>query len=108
MITPVKNWFALFAALCALIGWTCATAASPKPVVIGTPLPLTGDLEEFGQIMKNSLELAREAINQAGGVHGNPVELLFADDLGKVSLAEKVVNNLPEVASTKFTLPRVD
>jgi branched-chain amino acid transport system substrate-binding protein len=68
-------------------------------VVIGAPLPLTGDLKEFGRIMKNSLELAGEAVNQAGGVNGSPVELLFADDQGKVSLAEKVVNNLVAAGS---------
>jgi branched-chain amino acid transport system substrate-binding protein len=99
MIIRFKNGFALFVMICALIGWTYAAAASPKPVVIGAPLPLTGDLKEFGQIMKNSLELAREAVNQAGGINGSPVELVFADDQGNVSLAEKVVNNLAAAGS---------
>ena len=99
MIIPLKNWFALFVLIGALIGWPCAAAASPKPVVIGAPLPLTGDLKEFGQIMKNSLELAAEAINQAGGVNGSPVKLLFADDQGQVSLAEEVVNDLAAAGS---------
>jgi branched-chain amino acid transport system substrate-binding protein len=68
-------------------------------VVIGAPLPLTGDLKEFGRIMKNSLELARQTINQAGGVNGSPVELRFADTQGKVLPAEKVVNDLTAAGS---------
>ena len=89
-----KNRLAFLVVICVLLGWPYAAGASPKQVVIGAPLPLTGDLKEFGRIMKNSLELAREAINRAGGINGNPVELLFADDQGKASLAGEVVNDL--------------
>ncbi len=99
MIIPFKNWLALFVAIGALIGWPCAAAAAPKPVVIGAPLPLTGDLKEFGRIMKNSLEMAGEAVNQAGGINGSPVKLLFTDDRGQVSLAEEVVNDLTAAGS---------
>jgi branched-chain amino acid transport system substrate-binding protein len=99
MITPVRKWFAFFVTLCALIGWTGAATASSEPVVIGAPLPLTGDLKQFGQIMKNSLELAAEAVNQAGGINGSPVKLLFSDDRGRVALAEEVVNNLAAAGS---------
>jgi branched-chain amino acid transport system substrate-binding protein len=99
MINPFKNGFALFVAMCALIGWPCAFAASPEPVVIGAPLPLTGDLKEFGRIMKNSLELAAETINQSGGINGNPVELRFADTRGTPLEAEKVVNDLAAAGS---------
>jgi branched-chain amino acid transport system substrate-binding protein len=49
--------------------------------------------------MKNSLELAGEAVNQAGGVNGSPVKLLYADDQGQVSLAAKVVNDLAAAGS---------
>ncbi len=99
MIITFKNRLALFVVICALIGWTCAAAAEPQPVVIGAPLPLTGDLKEFGRIMKNSLELAGEAVNRAGGVNGSPVELRFADTRGEVSAAEKAVNDLAAAGS---------
>ena len=99
MIITFKNWLALFVVICALIGLTFAAAAEPKPVVIGAPLPLTGDLKEFGRIMKNSLELAEEAVNQAGGVNENRVELRYADTRGEVSTAEKAVNDLASAGS---------
>ncbi len=94
IIFPVKKWFALIVATILLSAWLHAVAASPKPVVIGAPLPLTGDLKDFGRIMKNSLELAKEAINQAGGVRSRPLELRYADDQSQVSMAETVVNIL--------------
>ncbi len=94
MIFPFKKWFVLVAVIWAIGGWSSAFAAPPKPVVIGAPLPLTGDLKEFGRIMKNSLELAKEAINQAGGVKERSLELRYADDQSQVSMAETVVNIL--------------
>jgi branched-chain amino acid transport system substrate-binding protein len=99
MIIQYKNWLAFFVVICVLIGWPCNPAASSRPVVIGAPLPLTGDLKEFGRIMKNSFELARQTINQAGGVNGNPVELRFADTGGNVSQADKVVKDLVAAGS---------
>ncbi len=94
MFSLLKKWFVLIAVIWALGVGPHAAAASPKPVVIGAPLPLTGDLKDFGRIMKNSLELAKEAINQAGGVRGRPLELRYADDQSQVSMAETVVNIL--------------
>ncbi len=94
MNIPYKNWFALFVAIGVLMGWPCTAAADPEPVVIGAPLPLTGDLKEFGRIMKNSLELAQEDVNQAGGVNASPVKLRYADTRGEVAAAEKAVMDL--------------
>ncbi len=99
MIIAFKNWVALLVVICTLIGWTCAAAAEPEPVVIGAPLPLTGDLKEFGRIMKNSLELAREAVNQAGGIKASPLELRYADTRGEIAPAEKAVNDLAATGS---------
>ncbi len=48
--------------------------ASQEPVIIGVPLPLTGNLKEFGMMMKNSFEMAQASINEAGGINGRPVE----------------------------------
>ena len=99
MIIHLKKWLALTAVICVLSAGFYASGASPEPVIIGAPLPLTGDLKEFGLIMKNSLELARESVNRAGGVKDRPVELRFADDQGKTSMAEKVVNDLTAAGS---------
>ena len=68
--------------------------ASQKPVLIGVPLPLTGNLKEFGMMMKNSFEMAKESINKAGGINGRPVEIVFADNKGKVASAKSAFDQL--------------
>jgi branched-chain amino acid transport system substrate-binding protein len=65
-----------------------------QPVIIGVPLPLSGDLQPFGVMMKNSFEMAREAINSEGGIKGHSLELVYADDRGKSSEGERVITRL--------------
>jgi hypothetical protein len=69
----MKNFIRRFAYV-ALIGWlalaiadnqdTCRTAQAKtkdtSPVIVGVPLPLSGNLKEFGTMMRNSFEMAIE------------------------------------------------
>jgi branched-chain amino acid transport system substrate-binding protein len=68
--------------------------ASEEPVIIGVPLPLSGDLKEFGMMMKNSFEMARDALNEAGGINGRPVNIVFADDEGKIASVKPAFDKL--------------
>ncbi|MBA3416594.1 MAG: ABC transporter substrate-binding protein [Chloroflexia bacterium] len=54
-------------------------AAQDEPLRIGTIFPFTGDLSDFGPNFYNAAELAVTQINEAGGVNGQPVELLRGD-----------------------------
>ncbi|GLI32938.1 ABC transporter substrate-binding protein [Desulforhabdus amnigena] len=67
-----------------------------ETIKVGIILPLTGGQAAFGEIEKNSFELALEEINAAGGINGKKLELLFEDDTGKPevarSAAEKLIN----------------
>jgi len=63
-------------------------------VILGIPLPLSGSLSEFGIIMKNSFEMAAASINEKGGIKGQPLKIVYADDQGKDSLAEETVRTL--------------
>ena len=40
--------------------------------MIGIPLPLSGNLNEFGMLMKNSFDMAQKSINEGGGINGRP------------------------------------
>lgn len=98
------RWFAYVA----LIGWMAlAVAASPdtvraaqakakdtSPVIVGIPLPLSGNLKEFGTIMRNSFEMARDSINKLGGINGRPLKLVYVDTQGKEAIGEDVVKKL--------------
>jgi branched-chain amino acid transport system substrate-binding protein len=69
-------------------------AASQEPVNIGIPLPLTGNLKEFGMMMKNSFEMAKASVNEAGGINGLPVKIMFADDEGKIASVKTAFDKL--------------
>jgi len=68
--------------------------ASQEPVIIGVPLPLTGNLNEFGTMMKNSFEMAQASINEAGGINGRPVNIVFVDDKGQVASVKSAFDQL--------------
>ena len=66
---------------------TVAAAGLPMPAVraaepirIGAVLPFSGGLELFGNQAKLGLDLALAEINDAGGILGRPVELLYEDN----------------------------
>lgn len=56
-----------------------ATAQDGGPLRIGTLFPFTGDLSDFGPAFFQAAELAANEINEAGGVNGQPIELVRAD-----------------------------
>ncbi|OHA20522.1 MAG: hypothetical protein A2849_00830 [Candidatus Taylorbacteria bacterium RIFCSPHIGHO2_01_FULL_51_15] len=70
--------------------------ASKEPIKVGVMLPLTGDGAPYGEPARNVYLLATEEINTAGGVSGQPLELIIEDSKcnGKdaTSAAQKLIN----------------
>ncbi len=60
-----------------VMGWKNNT--SETPLKIGALYTLTGPLAAYGEFQKQSAELAVKNINDAGGINGQPVELLIED-----------------------------
>ena len=54
-------------------------AAFAQPVKIGILSPLTGGAAGTGQAQKNGFELALQEINAAGGVLGEPLQIIIED-----------------------------
>lgn len=77
-----------------LIGATASICTASQPVVIGVPIPLSGQLKAFGQMMKNAFEMAAEDINLAGGIHSRSVELRFADDKGDAAMVDEAFRHM--------------
>ncbi|MEM8854803.1 MAG: ABC transporter substrate-binding protein [Pseudomonadota bacterium] len=73
-----------------------AGVANADELKIGALLPLTGDLQAFGEANLNGVRLAEEQINEAGGVNGAPIQLVVADTqtspVAGVDAAQKLVN----------------
>ena len=62
-----------------------ATTAAPtggggEALKIGVLMSFTGALSDFGEPIFNGAELAADEINAAGGVNGQPIELVRGDD----------------------------
>ncbi len=68
-------------------------AAAAEPLIIGIP---HSEKYTYATMMKNSFEMALEDINQAGGIKGRPIKLVYANDQGKQKPGEKAVKDLVE------------
>jgi branched-chain amino acid transport system substrate-binding protein len=71
-------------------GWPAPRAS----IRVGVPLPLTGRHAPFGEIIKNSFQLAAEEVNNAGGVRGSRLELVFEDSRSDVQTARTITEKL--------------
>jgi len=72
---------------------TPVSSSATEPLVIGVP---HSEAYPYAAMMKNSFEMALEVINKEGGIKGQPIELVYADDQGKPKPGEKAVIDLVE------------
>lgn len=63
------------------------------PITIGFNAPLTGFASADGQSARQGAELARDLINDEGGVNGREIELLVEDDAATSDEAVPVAND---------------
>jgi branched-chain amino acid transport system substrate-binding protein len=56
-----------------------AQAQQTEPILIGATVPMTGPLSLTGKQYQNSLAMAEEDINKAGGINGRPIKVMFED-----------------------------
>lgn len=57
-------------------------------------MPLTGELATYGEPVKRGMEFASGEINNAGGINGKSLKLIFEDDLGDPKTAVAAFNKL--------------
>lgn len=78
------------------IALATSVAAVAEPLKVGALVPLTGDLQSYGEPSLKSAQLAVKEINAAGGVLGEPVELSTGDTQTSpqpgVAAAQKLAN----------------
>ncbi|MBW2990233.1 ABC transporter substrate-binding protein [Candidatus Woesearchaeota archaeon] len=76
---------------------SCTTGSVvEKPVKIGFLGPLSGDAAGVGQNSRAAVEIAVNEINNAGGINGRPLEVIYEDSRcnakDAVTAAQKLVN----------------
>jgi branched-chain amino acid transport system substrate-binding protein len=82
-----------------LISMFCITGllvagALANTVKVGIVLPLTGPQARFGEIEEKSFNLALDEINASGGINGDKLELVMADDAGRPEVGRSAVDKL--------------
>jgi branched-chain amino acid transport system substrate-binding protein len=66
---------------CLALVFGITTGALAENIRIGVASPFTGDLAAYGDNIKAGVNLKLKEINDAGGINGQKVELVWGDDL---------------------------
>jgi ABC-type branched-subunit amino acid transport system substrate-binding protein len=74
-----------------------SSSTAEAALKIGTLLPITGDLAQYGTTMQDSAGLLIETVNACQGVFGKPVELISEDDQTDPSAGAAGMTKLAEV-----------
>ena len=95
----MKKILALVLAVILCIGLAACSNSSKDatPIKIGVYLPQTGSGAGVGEAELNSMNIAVEKINAAGGINGRNLELVIYDDAGTTEGAVKAVTRLIEM-----------
>lgn len=75
-------------------GKKAETTGESDQITIGSYLSLTGDTAVFGISTKNGIDLAIDEINEAGGVLGKELVVIYEDDASQTKQAATVVQKL--------------
>ena len=68
-----------------------------EPVKIGVVLPLTGPAAWIGEQSKQGMTIARDLINEDGGINGRALEIVFEDSQSKPQPAVSAWNKLASI-----------
>ncbi len=72
-----------------------ATTVCAETVKIGAVQPLSGKISVYGEGFQRAINLAVEEVNQAGGIKGENLEIVYEDNLstaqGSVSALQKLI-----------------
>ncbi len=70
---------------------TPGVTLAAEPVKVGV---VHSEKFPFAKMMRDAFQMALDAVNQAGGVKGSPLELVWGDDQGDRQIGEKVIREL--------------
>ncbi len=103
----MRNWLIILLIVGLISTWGCQPASkdkqeSQRELRVAVAAPFTGNAAAFGEMIKRGAELREKEINEAGGINGMKLTLLFEDDAGKGSeaslVAERIASNLQILA----------
>jgi branched-chain amino acid transport system substrate-binding protein len=83
--------------LTTLLGQSARAQDDAGPLRVAVLFPFTGDLSDFGEPFLQAAELAVNEINAAGGVNGQPIELVQGDSATSPQQAVEEARRLIEL-----------
>ncbi len=98
-----QSWVKTFTSLLVLLGLgACNNVGTPtgtngNGLRIGSLLPSTGDLASVGTPIAETVPLVVETVNACGGVNGQPVTLIAADDQSNPAAGAEAMTKLVEI-----------
>lgn len=63
------------------------------PIYVGVAGPMTGDLAQFGEALRNGATLAFDEVNAEGGILGRRIEIVVGDDMARANEGVNVARN---------------
>ncbi|MBK9246365.1 MAG: ABC transporter substrate-binding protein [Burkholderiales bacterium] len=84
------------------LAFTAGAYAQSSPIRIGVVTPLSGTYAGIGQQVKWGLDLAAKEINDAGGVMGRKLELIYEDEEANPAVATQKAEKLFQVSKVDF------
>lgn len=90
------------AAVAVALTFAAAASAQNTPIRIGVVTPLSGTYAGIGQQVKWGLDLAAKEINDAGGVMGRRIELIYEDEEANPAVATQKAEKLFQVSKVDF------
>jgi len=86
-----------------MLPWGAPVHAQQKnPILIGATVPMTGPLSLTGKQYYNSLVMAEDDINKAGGIGGRPIKIAFEDTQASNSTAVNAFMKLAQETKPSF------
>lgn len=77
---------------------SCGSKSNNNEILVGVPEPLTGEYAQYGNSIKEGIELKIAEINEKGGINGKKVKAIYQDTKGDV---QEVVNIFKQMANQK-------
>lgn len=75
-----------------------------EPIKIGFVCPLTGDVANIGQNARAAVEISVREVNEAGGINGRPLEVIYEDGQCAGKTASNAANKLINVDKVSLIL----
>lgn len=90
----MKKILAIVMALTLLVSLVAFASAEDKTVVIGGLYPLTGSAASSGRTMQYGINYAIDRINNAGGINGYTLDVIWGDTQGDAAVSVTEAENL--------------